>query len=420
MPEGFFYVYEINGLSMKYAATSPPGFFTLVFLTGLSILSLNMFLPSLSNIAEEFQADYSIVSLSVAGYLGITAVLQLIIGPLSDRFGRRPVLLSGLVIFILASLGCMLASNIWTFLAFHVMQGAIISGGVLPYAIIRDSAPEQEVASQMGYVAMAMAVAPMLGPMVGGVLDELFGWRSSFLFFTVLGLAALVLCWIDLGETNKSPSETFTKQFQAYPDLFRSRRYWGYALCITFSVGAFYIFITGVPLVAETILELSPAELGFYMGTITAGFALGSFLSGRYSKRYPLTTMMIAGRIVACVGLIGGLTLFLTGFVNVVSLFGATVFVGLGNGLTMPSANAGALSVRPRLAGSASGLKGALTVGGGAVLTLIAGVILTEGGGPYQLLGMMLFCSVVALLAALDVLRINRRKERAFPHTPIN
>ncbi len=399
---------------MKYAATSPPGFFTLVFLTGLSILSLNMFLPSLSNIAQEFQAGYTIVSLSVAGYLGITAVLQLIIGPLSDRFGRRPVLLSGLVIFILASLGCMLASDIWTFLAFRVMQGAIIAGSVLSYAIIRDSAPEQEAASQMGYVSMAMAVAPMLGPMVGGVLDELFGWRSSFSFFTVLGLAALVLCWIDLGETNKSPSATFTKQFQAYPELFRSRRYWGFTLCTTFSVGAFYIFITGVPLVAETILELSPAALGFYMGTITAGFALGSFLSGRYAKRYPLTTMMIAGRIVACVGLMVGLTLFLAGLVNVFSLFGATVFAGLGNGLTMPSANAGALSVRPRLAGSASGLKGALTVGGGAVLTTIAGLILTEGGGPYQLLGMMLFCSVVALLAAIDVLRISRRRGRAF------
>ncbi len=394
---------------MKYAATSPPGFFTLVLLTGLSILSLNMFLPSLSNIAEEFQSDYAIVSLSVAGYLGITAVLQLIIGPLSDRFGRRPLILTGLVIFIIASLGCMLAGNIWTFLAFRLMQGVIISGGVLSLAIIRDSAPEQEAASRMAYVSMAMAVAPMLGPMVGGVLDELFGWRSSFLFFTILGLAALILCWIDLGETNKNPSRTFAKQFKAYPELFRSRRYWDYTLCITFSVGAFYIFISGVPLVAKSILALSPAVLGFYMGTITAGFALGSFLSGRYSKRFPLTAMMIVGRIVACVGLTLGLTLFLAGFVNVFSLFGTTVFVGLGNGLTMPSANAGALSVRPKLAGSASGLKGALTVGGGAILTSIAAVVLTEGGGPYQLLSMMLFCSVVALLAALDLLRVNRR-----------
>lgn len=397
---------------MKYAATSPPGFFTLVFVTGLSILSLNMFLPSLANIAQEYQTDYGIVSLSVAGYLGITAMLMLVLGPLSDRFGRRPVLLSSLAIFILASLGCMLAGDIWTFLAFRVLQGAVVAGGVIPFAIIRDSATEQEAASQMAYVSMAMAVAPMVGPMVGGALDELFGWRSNFLFFAVLGLAAFVLCWFDLGETNKNPSETFRKQFEAYPELFRSRRFWGYTLCITFSVGAFYIFISGVPLVAESIFDISPAVLGFFIGSITAGFMLGSFLSGRYSSRYPLTTMMIAGRIVACAGLTAGLTLFLMGFVNVYTMFGATVFVGLGNGLTMPSANAGALSVRPKLAGSASGLRGALAVAGGAVLTPLAAAILTEGGGAYQLLGMMLACSVIALLAALDVLRINQRKER--------
>ena len=405
---------------MHYAATSPPRLFTLIFLTGLSVLSLNMILPSLPNIAEEFKTNYSIVSLSVAGYLGITAVFQLIIGPLSDRFGRRPVLLAGLAIFVLASLGCMSAENIWMFLAFRVMQGAIISGSVLSHAVIRDTAHERETASRIGYVAMAMSVAPMVGPMFGGMLDELFGWRSSFVFFAILGILAFVLCWIDLGETNTNPSQTFRKQFQAYPELLRSRRYWGYALCVTFSVGAFYIFITGVPLIAGTLLTLSPAELGFYIGTITMGFAFGSFLSGRYSKRYKLTTMMIAGRITACTGLILGLALFSIGSVNVLSLFGATVFVGMGNGLTTPSASAGAMSVRPRLAGSASGFTGAMILGGGALLTSIAGIVLGDEGGAYQLLGMMLFCSLAGLAAALVVLRINRREGGGCPQIPIN
>ena len=390
-----------------------------MFITGLSVLTLNMFLPSLANIAQAFQADYSIVSLSVAGYLGITALLQLIVGPLSDRFGRRPVLLSCIAVFIVASVGCMLAGKIWSFLAFRMMQGTIIAGGVLPFAIIRDSASEQEAASQMGYVSMAMAVAPMMGPMIGGVLDELFGWRSSFLFFAILGLAALGLCWFDLGETNKNPSKTFRNQFQAYPELLRSRRYWGFTLCITFSVGAFYIFISGVPLIAESIFDISPAMLGFYIGTITAGFMLGSFLSGRYANRYPSTTMMIAGRIVACAGLTAGLTLFVLGFVNVFTMFGATIFVGLGNGLTMPSANSGALSVRPRLAGSASGLKGALAVAGGAVLTSISSAILTERAGAYQLLGLMLICSVVGMLAAPDVRRVNQRRDGTLASTRI-
>ena len=399
------------------AATSPPRLFTLVLLTWLSVLSLNMFLPSLPNIAEELQADYSLVSLSVAGYLAVTAVLQLIMGPLSDRFGRRPVLLAGLVIFFLASLGCMLANNIWAFLAFRLLQGAIISGWALSLAVIRDTTPERESASLIGYVTTAMTVAPMLGPMLGGVLDGLFGWRSNFLVYAAFGIAVFGLCWIDLGETNKTPSKTFTEQFLSYPELFRSRRFWGYALCMTFSAGAFYAFLAGAPLLAETVLALSPTQLGFYLGTTTAGFSLGSFLSGRYAKRHPLATMMIYGRIVACTGLIMGLALFLAGFVHPLSLFGATMFAGIGNGLTLPSANAGALSVRPKLSGSASGLSGALTVGGGAMLTSITGAILTVENGAYQLLGMMLLCALTALVAALFVRQIDQSEKHRFSNS---
>jgi Bcr/CflA subfamily drug resistance transporter len=392
--------------------------FTLVLLAGLSVLSLNMFLPSLSNMAADFQADYSLISLSIAGYLAITAVLQVIMGPLSDRFGRRPVLLAGLVIFTLASLVCALTTSIWVFLASRVLQGAVISGWALSLAVIRDMAPPQEAASLIGYVSMAMAVAPMLGPMLGGALDELFGWRASFVAYAGFGVVALGLCWVDLGETNKTPSETFALQFRSYPELFRSRRYWGYSLCMAFSTGSFYAFLAGAPLVAVAMLGLSPALLGFYMGTITAGFALGSFVSGRYARRFALTTMMISGRIAACAGLMVGLVLAVAGFVNEISLFGATVFVGLGNGLTMPSCNAGVLSVRPKLAGSASGLAGALTVGGGAALTSITGAIVTAENGAYALLGMMLFASLMALAAALYVLWIDRREGLVRPTTP--
>ncbi len=402
---------------MFSAATTPPRMVTLVLLTALAVLTLNMFLPSLSNIAETFQVDYALVNLSIAGYAGMTAVLMLIIGPLSDRFGRRPVLLTGLAIFILASLGCFLATNIWVFLSFRLLQGVIICGWVLSNAVIRDTVPTQAAASLLGYLAMAWSVAPMLGPLFGGVLDELFGWRASFLAFIGFGVAIFGLCWADLGETNKTPSDTFMTQFQSYPELFRSRRFWGYALCMAFSTGAFYAFLGGAPLVAVTVLAMSPATLGLYLGTITVGFTLGSFLSGRYAKRFPLTTMMISGGIVACAGLTVGLVLVLAGIVNVISLFGATAFVGLGNGLSIPSSNAGAMSVRPKLAGSASGLSGALTVGSGAVLSSITGAILTEENGAYALLAVMLFSSAMALTAALYVLRIDRREERKRPTT---
>ncbi len=402
---------------MPNAPASPPSMLTLILLTWLSVLSLNMFLPSLASMAVFFQADYAIVSLSLAGYLGVTAILQLIMGPLSDRYGRRPILLAALTIFTVASLACALSTDIWVFLAFRMLQGAIISGWVLSLAVIRDTVPEKEAASRIGYVAMAMAIAPMLGPIAGGALDELFGWRSNFFAYAGAGIAVLALCWFDLGETNKTPTETFAKQVQTYPELFGSRRFWGYAVCTAFSTGAFYSFLAGVPLVAETLLAISPAMVGFYIGTITAGFMLGSFLSGRYANRFPLLTMIISGRVIACAGLVAGLALFMAGYVNVLSLFGATVFVGLGNGLTMPSCNVGAMSVRPGLAGSAAGLSGALTIGGGAALTTITGAILTPENGPYALLGMMLFCSAMALAAALYVLWVDRReKSSPSPH----
>ncbi len=395
---------------MLHAATTPPRLITLVLLTGLSVLSLNMFMPSLSNMAVDFQADYALVSLSIAGYLAVTAVLQLVMGPLSDRFGRRPVLLTAMGIFALASVGCVLATDIWVFLAFRLLQGAVIAGWALSRAVIRDIAGPREAASLMGYVSMAMSIAPMLGPLFGGVLDEFFGWRASFVAFAGFGLATFLLCWADLGETNRHRSTTFSQQFRSYPELFRSRRFWGYSLCMASSTGAFYSFVAGVPLVATTLFALSPGMLGFYMGTITVGFFLGSFLSGRYARRHALTTMMIAGRLAAAAGLIAGLLLFAVGVVHEFALFGATVFVGFGNGLTIPSSSVGAMSVRPALAGSASGLSGALTVGGGALLSSTTAALVDESTGAYALLGMMLFCSLAGLTAALSVRAIDRRE----------
>lgn len=395
---------------MHNAAPSPPRFVTLVLLTALTVLSLTMFLPSLPSMAADFGVDYGLMSVAIAGYLASTAVMQLVLGPLSDRFGRRPVLLAALALFTAASLGCALATDIRVFLACRVLQAAMISGYAISCAIVRDTRPPAEAAGLLGYIGMAMAVGPILGPLFGGALDQWFGWRASFVTYTALGVAMLALCWFDLGETHPNPSHTFAQQFRAYPQLLGSTRFWGYAACMAFSTGAFYVFLAGAPLVASNVLELSPAKLGFYMGTVTAGFLVGSFLSGRYASRYALPTLMIAGRLVACGGLLAGLVLVQTGHLNALILFGATACAGVGNGLTMPSSTAGAVSVRPELAGSASGLAGALTVGLGALLTSITGVVMTETGAAHQLLGIMLACSAAGLLAALVVWQGDRMR----------
>lgn len=392
------------------ATRTPPSIATLILLTGATTLSLNMFLPSLVTIAEEFGVDYALVSISIAGYLVATVVLQLIIGPLSDRYGRRPVILWAVAIFAAASLGCLFAQDIWTFLIFRMLQGAIITGGALARVIVRDTRDPAEAIGLLGYISMAMAIAPMLGPMVGGVMDEFFGWRSSFVLYTGIGFALIVLTWIDLGETNTSPSATFGHQFRAWPHLIRSQAFWAYSGCIAFSTGAFYAFIAGVPLVASAFFEMSPGILGIYMGSITGGFFCGSFAAARLAKRAPPLTMMITGRVLACAGLSVGLVLFSIGIVHEFALFGATIFVGVGNGLTMPAANVGVMSVRADLAGTASGLSGAMTVACGAILTWMAGGLVNAETGAIILLILMLSASLLGLLSTLWAVRLAQHR----------
>ncbi len=385
------------------AASSPPSLVTLVFATALSVLTLNMFLPSLARMADDFQVDYALANLSVAGYLAVSAALQLIMGPLSDRFGRRPVLLICMAMFVAASVGCVLAESIWVFLGFRLLQAAVVAGPVLSSAAIRDMYSSNEAASKLGYVAMAMALAPMLGPMLGGALDGLFGWRAGFVLYSVLGAGLLLLLWADMGETNTNRSSTFAAQLREYPHLLRARRFWGYALCAAFSIGGFFSFITGAPLVAAAWFDLSPAMLGLGIGIITGGFMVGNFITGRIAARTRLTTMILIGRIIASTGPLGGLLLFLGDLGSVWVFFGSAIFVGFGNGLTNANATAGLMSVRPKLAGSAAGLSGAMIVALGAVLTSLTGLWVSPENGPYLVLGMMWACSFAGLLAVLYV-----------------
>ncbi len=390
------------------AAQSPPTLITLIFATALSVLTLNMFLPSLAHMSEDFGVDYGLMNVAVAGYLFVSAVLQLIVGPLSDRYGRRPVLLIAMVIFVAASIGCVLAESIWVFLSFRMIQAAVVAGPVLSSASIRDRYPPNEAASKLGYVAMAMSLVPMLGPMLGGALDMLFGWRAGFVLYSLLGAGVLLLLWADMGETNTNRSSTFAAQMREYPHLFRARRFWGYALCAAFSIGGFFSFITGAPLVAAAWFDLSPAMLGLGIGIITGGFMVGNFVTGRIAKRTQLTTMILFGRVVASVGPFCGLLLFIGNMGSVWVFFGSAICVGFGNGLTNANASAGVMSVRPKLAGSAAGLSGALIVALGAVLTMMTGTFVSPENGPYLVLSMMCGSSFAGLLAVLYVRRLDR------------
>lgn len=388
--------------------STPPHVVTLVLIAGLGALSMNIFVPSLANMAIYFDAEYSVVQLAISAYLAVTAAIQLLVGPLSDRFGRRPVMLGGICIFLFATTGCIFAQDITTFLIFRMIQAAVATGMVLSRAIVRDMVGPAKAASMIAYVTMGMSLSPMLAPVIGGVLDEVFGWKASFVFAFACGVLVLFIVWRDMGETNVHRSASFAAQFRSYPELITSPRFWGYTLVAAFSSGAFFAFLGGAPYIASEVLKISTATMGLYFGIISIGYMIGNFISGRMSERLGINRMMFIGSLMGLSGSLLGYGLFSVGVEHPLSLFGSIFFVGVGNGLTLPSANAGMVSVRPQLAGSASGLGGAVMIGGGAALAAITGSLLTPEAGVYPLLGMMIMSSFLAILAAWFVIYRSR------------
>ena len=388
---------------------SPPHILTLIAMTGTSAMAMNMFLPSLPTMTEYFATDYRVMQLSVALFLAVNGALQIVIGPLSDRYGRRPVLIWGYLIFLAATLGCIYAPTVEVFLSFRMVQAGIVVSMVLGRAIIRDMHEQASAASMIGYVTMGMAVVPMITPAIGGYLDELFGWQSNFWVFFGAGALTLALIWFDAGETNLTPSASFAQQIADYPELLTSPRFWGYALAAAFSSGAFFAYLGGAPYVGSEIFGLSPSVLGLLFGAPALGYIAGNFISGRASERLGINTMILRGSLVVVVGVGLSILLFLAGLGGPLTFFGFMTFVGFGNGMVLPNAIAGTLSVRPQLAGTASGLGGALMIGGGAALSALAGALLAPGSGPYPLLYLQLTVAILGVGAILLVIRRERR-----------
>ncbi|MBA3042181.1 MAG: multidrug effflux MFS transporter [Alphaproteobacteria bacterium] len=380
---------------------SPPHIVTLVAIAGLSALTMNIFLPSLPSMAKDFGVTYGTIQILISGYIAMTAVVQIAIGPLSDRFGRRPTVIGSLVILLVATLVCMVATDIYTLVVARMLQTAVVAGIVLSRAIVRDMVPMEEAASMIGYVTMGMTIVPMIGPTLGGVLGDAFGWRANFVAIFALGVVVLSLVAADLGETNRNRSASFSAQFKAWPGLLASPQFWGYTAVVTFTSGAFFAFLGGTPFIGATLMHMSPSTLGLQFIFIAAGYMAGNFVSGRYARRYGTSNMMLAGTIAMIVGTLIPAAFLLAGVGSALAFFGPQVIVGFGNGLTLPSANAGVVSVKPHLAGSASGLSGAIAMGGGAGTSVFASSILTVETGAMPMLLVMLACGVLAVAAIL-------------------
>jgi DHA1 family bicyclomycin/chloramphenicol resistance-like MFS transporter len=382
-------------------AAAPPRQTLLILLTALSVLPVNIYLPALPDIAADFQADPALVNLSVAGYAIVTALTELIAGGLSDRYGRRLIALMSISMFIVASIGCALAPNIYVFLLFRALQASIAACFSVALVMIKETSHEREAAGKMGYAAMGWAIAPMLGPTIGGILNELLGWRAIFVILAMFGAAILSASFRELREPTAQSTRSNTNYLASYGLLLSSARFWAYALCMACSMGTLYIFLGGAPLVVGPLLDGSSATLGLYMGMVPAGFIFGSYLTTLLASRNSLGFTLFSARLLTCMGLLVGLALSMTGAVHPFAFFAPCVFIGIGNGLTLPAANLGVMSVRDDLAGTAAGLAAAMSIAGGAFIPSIAGLFLRESGETHTLLGLLLTSATLALSAAL-------------------
>ncbi|MBR2575123.1 MAG: multidrug effflux MFS transporter [Loktanella sp.] len=389
--------------------TTPPHIMTLILITGISALNMSIFLPSLAAMTAYFDTEYAVMQVSLSGYLAATAILQIFVGPLSDRYGRRPIVIGSLVIFILATLGALFSTTVEAFLFFRILQAAVATCMVLGRAIVRDIVPDAQAASMIGYVTMGMALVPMVGPMIGGALEQAFDWHATFVFLVLAGIGTLALVHVDLGETLAKGGMGFRAQVRSYPELFRSPRFWGYVMCAAFASGAFFALLGGASFVGTTIFGLSPVWNGIALGAPAVGYAMGNFLSGRFSVRLGINKMALIGTGITIAGLGISVLLTLVGLVHPLVFFGFCTFLGLGNGLTLPNVMAGSISVRPHLAGTASGLGGAIMIGGGAALSQVAGSILTVDSGTLPLQLIMLMTSVLAFLSVVFVVWREKR-----------
>ena len=395
--------------SRFFDRNTQPSMFTLVLLASISILAMNSFLPSLPSMAIHFGSTTAIMGLSIGIYLGSSAILQILVGPLSDKLGRRPILLWTLAIFILASFACIYAPNTFIFMILRAIQAFAACAMVLARAIVRDTTDTQTSGSKIAYISMGTAITPMFAPALGGILDSWYGWQANFWMIGGVGTLIWIVTYFDQGETVPASGQGFRKQLNEYPELLTSRRFWGYCLASAFGGGAFFAYLGGGPFVGSVVFNLSPEKLGIYFGAPAIGYFAGNFLSGRYTVRFGIDAMILWGLNIIFIGMTLSIICTYFGYGSVESFFGFMVFVGLGNGLCIPNATAGMLSVRPHLAGAASGLGGSISIAGGAALSTLAGAILLPSSTEMPLLLLMWASSLAGVMLILSVQRRNKK-----------
>jgi MFS transporter, DHA1 family, multidrug resistance protein len=350
-------------------------FWILVPVTATGTLAMHILVPALPLAAADLGVSRGTIQLAITLYLFSVAVGQLLYGPFSDRFGRRPTLLVSLGFYILASAIAGAAAGIATLLIARIGQALGGCGGlVLGRAIVRDSAAGGQAASRMASLTMVQSLAPGVGPAVGGFLGVWFGWRSIFAALVVLGLVTLAGVWLTLPETAASRGITGSgRMLGSYLILLRSRAFRGYMFGGAFISTSFYAYLTASPFIFTQMLHRPATEVGLYYLAVLSGVPVGSFASSRLATRMRLGVLLRATSAIALLGAVLFFAAAVGGELNLATVLGPMILFSVGVGASGPVAITSAISTDPQMIGAASGLYGFMQMTNGALCTLAVG-----------------------------------------------
>lgn len=381
--------------SVPAPARPTPSLFLLVAMTGLGPFTMQIVIPSMPLIAASLAVPYGTVQLTLTLYLIGVALGQLLYGPLSDRYGRKPLLLTGLGLYLIGSVGATLAPSAGFLIVGRVVQAVGgCAGLVLGRAMVRDAYPREQAASVIGYVSTAMSVAPMVSPLLGSVLTEQFGWRSTMLACVAIGAPLWLAMRARLPETLAQPAPLpgLAGLLGAYVQLLRLPAFRAYCGVVAFSTGVFFAFASGTPVVVVNGMGHPPTHLAAAMMLLALSWSAGTFTTARLSPRLGVWRLLRLGTGMVMAGGVLAVLLLALAPPNLFLFFLPMMVMAFGNGIAQPSAIAAAVSVRPGLAGTASGLVGALQMGLGATMTVAAGA--TETGTGTATVACMVLCAL--------------------------
>src|SRR5436190_9431915 len=351
-------------------ATSRTVLLLLVAMTGIAPVSLYLLVPALPVLAGAFGSDISVVQMTVSLYMVGIACSQIIMGPLSDRFGRRPVLLAGLGLMVIASAACIFAESLPQLIAARFLQalgGA--TGMVVSRAIIRDLYERDRIGAMISLVIAVMMIAQMLSPLTGGLLETAFGWRAIFYVVTAASLVIAVIIALALPETRRDRVEG--RGFRGdVGSLVTSRAFIGYVLCQVLASQIIFAFAGGGPYIVVTQMGRTSAEYGAWFATTGFAYLIGNLFCVRFAPRHQLEKLIWFGLALQFTGSLLNLTWGISGINQAPSwLFGTQMIVMVANAFVMSNSAAGAISVRPDAAGTASGAMGFLQMGIGSLVS---------------------------------------------------